>query len=601
MSVTKNLPVTGKTYKYTVNDLTVVSDVKVKDANETRRGRVQSPLLEYFTQTMEGFLCYAVADETGFYGGYTTKPSKDGAVAGGNSHLAIDFGVPAGNRWFGQKMPKLFSPVNGKVTARFDQIAKSDTNRTNVNTLGNYVVVTDSDGHQHSFEHLEPMDIPAVGATVTAGKTLLGYMGSTGDSTGCHCHYSITVNGARVNPYTYWKAPSDSNGGNSTGGSTTPTTNGGTIVVQSYVTVKSGAVWGGLAANRGKAITNKDVFAPSQHRVRDIKTHNGVQEALLGAIPEGPGISSWIALSSLDWVGGAGANPAPTPITPIPTPSLMRVQIGAFSKKENAEKCREEAVAKGFKDAFITDNGDGLFRVQIGAYSVQANAENAVKTAAKAGYNDAYIVGVVPTSPTTPVAPVTPNPAPVVVTPSGKTVGIAIGHGGADGGAVSGAFVEKNMNLTVGLRLRDRLHAHGIATILNRTTDAAGREAAFAAEIVGKVDIAVAVHFNAFADPSANGFEVGQNRNSNITASTKLCQLILKYVLEDVKGIRNRGVKTYNFAMTNQTYPAAYCEGGFITSPTDQKFYDTTAKLHALAEAYCKAICENFGIAYKKA
>jgi N-acetylmuramoyl-L-alanine amidase len=676
MSVTKTLPVTGQTYKYTSNNLqpSAASNVKVKDSNETRRGYIQSPLIEYFTHTMgEGFACFVTSGETGWYGGYTaTRQNRDGEIVGGTSHLAIDFHVPAGNNWLNQPRPKIISPVSGRVTGRFDGIARSDTNRTNTNTLGNFCIVTDADGHQHSFGHLEQAGIPALNTNVVAGQTLLGYMGSTGDSTGAHVHYSITAGGRRVNPYTYWRVP----GNSPTPPTPTPT---GKIVVGSHVTVNRGAVWGGQSTNRGKPITNEKVFAPTRHRVRDIKVHGGVEEALLGEIPSGAGINSWIATASMNLVGGTNFVPTPPPTPPTPpkpevpdgghnwvhvmfqslvgwcagefldsnnrvTPaeglrlrsqpnttstvlaimprgsqivrvvktvpdstvpaipvSLMRVQVGAFTQRANAEARVTDAVSKGFSDAFISDNGDGKLRVQIGAFREVENANRRLEEAIKAGYSDAFIVGICTTSPSAPEQPTTPiPPAPPVTKPTGKTVAIAIGHGGVDGGAVSrcGQFVEKNMNLTTGLRLRDRLHAHGIATILNRTGDTAGREAAFATEVVGKCDIAAAVHFNAFSDPSANGYEVGQNRNNAIADSKRLCDLILKHVIAD-RAIRNRGVKTFNFAMTNQRYPAAYNEGGFITNTTDQRLYDNTAKLHGLAESYLKGICEYFGITYK--
>jgi len=55
---------------------------------------------------------------------------------------------------------------------------------------------------------------------------------------------------------------------------------------------------------------------------------------------------------------------------------LYKVQVGAFRKKENADRLLKELQGKGF-DAFITtaDVAGLLYRVQVGAYSVKANAE----------------------------------------------------------------------------------------------------------------------------------------------------------------------------------------------------------------------------------
>ena len=54
-----------------------------------------------------------------------------------------------------------------------------------------------------------------------------------------------------------------------------------------------------------------------------------------------------------------GAEPKPQP-KPEPKPeasTLYRVQVGAFSKKENAEKLLAELKAKGYTDAFIKESG----------------------------------------------------------------------------------------------------------------------------------------------------------------------------------------------------------------------------------------------------
>lgn len=68
---------------------------------------------------------------------------------------------------------------------------------------------------------------------------------------------------------------------------------------------------------------------------------------------------------------------------------LYRVQLGAFSKKSNAEN-KLEAVKKKDFDAFVTF-ADGLYKVQVGAYSIKANAEAQLDRMKKAGFSDAFI------------------------------------------------------------------------------------------------------------------------------------------------------------------------------------------------------------------
>ena len=65
------------------------------------------------------------------------------------------------------------------------------------------------------------------------------------------------------------------------------------IYVGSKVTIKSGAVYGGLSTTRGKAVP-KEQLAPKKHTVSKIETHNGVKEALLSDI------MSWVAIKYLE-------------------------------------------------------------------------------------------------------------------------------------------------------------------------------------------------------------------------------------------------------------------------------------------------------------
>ena len=76
--------------------------------------------------------------------------------------------------------------------------------------------------------------------------------------------------------------------------------------------------------------------------------------------------------------------------TPAETPSgvLYRVQVGAFSKKTNADAMLKKLKAAGF-DTYMVQV-DGLYKVQVGAYSKKSNAD-AMAARLKASGFDTYI------------------------------------------------------------------------------------------------------------------------------------------------------------------------------------------------------------------
>lgn len=65
---------------------------------------------------------------------------------------------------------------------------------------------------------------------------------------------------------------------------------------------------------------------------------------------------------------------------------LYRVQVGAFSKKSNAEAHLKKVKGAGFPDAFIAVVDNKLYRVQVGAFSVRENAEALLDKVKKAGF-----------------------------------------------------------------------------------------------------------------------------------------------------------------------------------------------------------------------
>jgi len=67
--------------------------------------------------------------------------------------------------------------------------------------FGNYVIIVHGNGWETLYGHMSGFAIHG-GQTVSRGQ-VIGYEGSTGNSTGCHLHFSVNHNNTWVNPLNY--------------------------------------------------------------------------------------------------------------------------------------------------------------------------------------------------------------------------------------------------------------------------------------------------------------------------------------------------------------------------------------------------------------
>ncbi len=133
-----------------------------------------------------------VVSESGFMWplpGYNTLSSLYGGrthpVTGRpNNHTGIDIPAPSG------------TPIKA---------AKSGvvTTSTYNSSYGNYVVVSHSDGTSTLYAHMVRRGV-SKGQTVSQGQTI-GYVGTTGSSTGNHLHFEVRVNGSRRDPVDFFQ------------------------------------------------------------------------------------------------------------------------------------------------------------------------------------------------------------------------------------------------------------------------------------------------------------------------------------------------------------------------------------------------------------
>lgn len=107
---------------------------------------------------------------------------------GGNGHRGTDYAAPGGT--------EIYAVSGGVVTAAAYHYS-----------WGYYVQVyhgKDDNGNSYStlYAHMNSAPIVSVGQSVSKGQTL-GYVGSTGNSTGNHCHFEVRYNGVAKNPLNY--------------------------------------------------------------------------------------------------------------------------------------------------------------------------------------------------------------------------------------------------------------------------------------------------------------------------------------------------------------------------------------------------------------
>ena len=97
-------------------------------------------------------------------------------------HQGVDLAAPAGT--------PIYASRSGVVTTA-----------TYSNSAGYYVTINHGDGFSSIYMHMTNYVVRS-GAAVSQGQ-LIGYVGSTGISTGNHLHFGISYNGAYVNPCAY--------------------------------------------------------------------------------------------------------------------------------------------------------------------------------------------------------------------------------------------------------------------------------------------------------------------------------------------------------------------------------------------------------------
>ncbi len=189
------------------------------------------------------------------------------------------------------------------------------------------------------------------------------------------------------------------------------------------------------------------------------------------------------------------------------------------------------------------------------------------------------------------------------------TVVIDAGHGGHDAGAVSPWAREKDCNLAVARKVRDKLKKAGISVVMTRDSDVfltLGERVAIANKTPNCVF--VSIHHNS-GRRAAKGIETftlaphgttspfartrrreslaGNNQDSaNIALATAIHSRAIR-----ATGAVDRGIQRARFSvLCTITRPAVLFEGGFVSSPEEGKLISSNAYREKLADSITQGI-----------
>ena len=187
------------------------------------------------------------------------------------------------------------------------------------------------------------------------------------------------------------------------------------------------------------------------------------------------------------------------------------------------------------------------------------------------------------------------------------TVVLDAGHGGEDGGAIGKSNVyEKDLNLSIALKIGTKLKESGINVVFTRTEDILlyDRNVDFtnkkkALDLAARVKIAqdtpncvfVSIHMNSFSQPQYRGFQIYYSKNN--TLSRILATDIQSAVKADLQPWNNRKITEATsriFILDRLTCPAILIECGFLSNAEECRLLTTEIYQNQLSEIISEKI-----------
>lgn len=191
-----------------------------------------------------------------------------------------------------------------------------------------------------------------------------------------------------------------------------------------------------------------------------------------------------------------------------------------------------------------------------------------------------------------PVSTPAPTAAPFLVV-------LDFGHGGFDGGAVGAetGVKESDLNLAIGLQVKDALESRGLTVLVTRADEAA-LASTKKADMRARGELlqtpgascTVSIHMNKFSDRSVSGpmtfYQPGAEEGR------RLAQCVIDRVTEAVGKKPRLANPANNFVTRVPSAPSALVECGFLSNRADEQDLQDETYQKTLAEAIAAGILD---------
>lgn len=186
------------------------------------------------------------------------------------------------------------------------------------------------------------------------------------------------------------------------------------------------------------------------------------------------------------------------------------------------------------------------------------------------------------------------NDEPEVLTASAGTEPVVVidaGHGGEDGGAGANGALEKDINLSIALKLRDMLTASGFTVVMTREEDISIYDSSASTIHEKKVsdmrnrrdiinsnsnNILISIHQNKFEQSKYSGTQIFYSKNNG--RSIKLAEDIKRSVTGLLQPENKRELKAADssvYLLDKAEVPAVIVECGFLSNEEEAKKLST--------------------------